>query len=233
MHELATNCIKYGALSNGRGRVFVSWTTDGSHLDLDWRESGGPPVTQPMKRGFGTILIEQSARSEGGEARMEAGPGGVVWRLRLPLHRTEHQFYGATPSLMRTRPPQTPAGVLRGLRVLIIEDEPLVSLEIASILRDAGAEPVGPFASLASALEKSKAGGFDAAVLDGNLLGEPVDDVAVVLSAAAVPFVFISGYGRESLPKAFSHVPLLSKPFEPATLIEAVRKLTRSAAVPV
>src|SRR3546814_11568723 len=64
LHELATNAAKYGALSVTTGRVDLSWgveeTANGRHLALDWTESGGPPVRQPLKPGFGCTVIEQT-----------------------------------------------------------------------------------------------------------------------------------------------------------------------------
>lgn len=57
IHELATNAAKYGALSAARGQVEVSWRIDGNRLSVEWRESGGPPVTAPSSSGFGSALI--------------------------------------------------------------------------------------------------------------------------------------------------------------------------------
>lgn len=64
LHELATNAVKYGAFSNAKGRVEISWTVKGTGNDrllhLDWREIGGPPVSEPGEKGFGSTLIEYS-----------------------------------------------------------------------------------------------------------------------------------------------------------------------------
>jgi two-component sensor histidine kinase/CheY-like chemotaxis protein len=225
IHELGTNSIKYGALSSSSGRVAITWTIDGSDMRLRWAERNGPMVTTLGKRSFGTTLIEQSAKSEGGEAVMDLEDGGVVWRFRLPLHRVTKQFYATTPAIVRT-PKGEAIQSLRGLRVLVIEDEPLVAMELAAIIQDAGAEAVGPMSSCEAALQKINSGGFDLAILDGNLLGEPVDEIAAALTRAKVPFLFISGYGRESLPRAYGHAPLVGKPFASQTLIEELVKLT-------
>ena len=62
LHELATNAVKYGAVSNGTGQVQVSWDTAGvahqRRLHLTWQEAGGPPVKEPRHRGFGSLLIQ-------------------------------------------------------------------------------------------------------------------------------------------------------------------------------
>ena len=61
-------------------------------------------------------------------------------------------------------------------------------------------------------------GPIDLALLDGNLKGEPVDEVAALFDSLSVPFCFVSGYGRENLPQGFDHAPLIEKPFRPDTL---------------
>lgn len=85
-HELATNAVKYGALSGETGRVSVTWALDDDEAQLLWRESGGPAVTPPTRRGFGSRLIERAAPLElGGRATVDYGADGVRCRLSFPL----------------------------------------------------------------------------------------------------------------------------------------------------
>jgi PAS domain S-box-containing protein len=87
VHELGTNAAKYGALSNGHGRVAIRWRSTGDRLSLVWQEVGGPPVSPPTKRGFGTRMIERSLASElDGEVSIRFEPGGLVCTVdaRLP-----------------------------------------------------------------------------------------------------------------------------------------------------
>jgi PAS domain S-box-containing protein len=87
-HELATNALKYGALSNGDGRVVLGWTYDAATRDLalTWTETGGPPVAPPTRRGFGSRLIERSLRGElKGAATMDWRPEGLVCTMRATL----------------------------------------------------------------------------------------------------------------------------------------------------
>jgi PAS domain S-box-containing protein len=85
LHELATNAAKYGALSNGSGKVDVAWELlEPRKARLIWRESGGPPVATPERRGFGTRLIETSF-SEGSQPCVEFRPEGLVCTLELRL----------------------------------------------------------------------------------------------------------------------------------------------------
>ncbi|WP_312163507.1 PAS domain S-box protein [Phenylobacterium sp.] len=85
-HELATNAVKYGALSVEGGRVDLTWTLDGADLALTWAEHGGPPVSPPTRKGFGTRLIERGLRGDlRGTARMSYEPGGLVCTMRARL----------------------------------------------------------------------------------------------------------------------------------------------------
>lgn len=85
LHELATNSMKYGALSVDGGSVTVRWTADDSQLDLTWTESGGPPVsTVPDKRGFGSEMVDRIVHSAGGGVSKMWQREGLVAELRLP-----------------------------------------------------------------------------------------------------------------------------------------------------
>src|SRR4029077_12172361 len=92
LHEIATNAAKYGALSNDTGTVALDWEiieeSDGRKLRLVWTEAGGPHVTAPVQRGFGSRLIERSARDQlGGEATVDFLPRGVVYTITCSLQR--------------------------------------------------------------------------------------------------------------------------------------------------
>lgn len=88
LHELATNAAKYGALSVPSGHVELEWQTAGGDFGLGWRERGGPPVTEPEKRGFGTRLLEQAlSRDLGGTVRVDFAPEGVTCTISAPLAR--------------------------------------------------------------------------------------------------------------------------------------------------
>ena len=86
VHELGTNAAKYGALSTGEGAVAVRWTADDGRLSFVWRESGGPSVTPPAARGFGTRMIERALAAErGGTARIDFAPEGLVCTVEAAL----------------------------------------------------------------------------------------------------------------------------------------------------
>jgi two-component sensor histidine kinase len=90
VHEMATNAAKYGALSNDSGTVALDWEIieegGAQKLRLVWTEAGGPPVVAPVQRGFGSRLIERSARDQlGGEATVDFLPRGVVYTVLCSL----------------------------------------------------------------------------------------------------------------------------------------------------
>lgn len=90
LHELTTNAVKYGALSTASGRLDVTWRlvqkpAQPALLMLDWRESGGPPVAMPQRRGFGSRFIEESVKTElQGAAVLQFDPGGLCCRMQVP-----------------------------------------------------------------------------------------------------------------------------------------------------
>jgi two-component sensor histidine kinase len=103
VQELATNAVKYGALSNGEGQIGISWTTDPERdpalLQIRWAETGGPPVHPPTRRGFGTRLLERSLSHEvDGKVEIEFRPTGVVCTIEAPLGSTgrERTFVGGS-----------------------------------------------------------------------------------------------------------------------------------------
>jgi two-component sensor histidine kinase len=89
LHELTTNAVKYGALSNDAGWVTIDWTVQpvaaGVDLCLSWTEQGGPPVAPPQRKGFGTRLIARSLASESGVAELSYPPEGARCRITVVL----------------------------------------------------------------------------------------------------------------------------------------------------
>jgi PAS domain S-box-containing protein len=100
VHELATNAAKYGALSNGSGRISVHWTIvdhDGERLQIVWTEAGGPKVASPSSKGFGSRLIERGLAGQlGGEAVIDYRETGVVCRIMAPLNT----ITGSVPDIL-------------------------------------------------------------------------------------------------------------------------------------
>ena len=110
-------------------------------------------------------------------------------------------------------------------RILIVEDEPLVSILIEDVLAEIGWDFVGPARSVSEALALAEVEALSAAVLDVNLDGMPVDPVSEALERRGIPYLLMTGYQRAELPLSLRHAPVLEKPFEPMTLLDAVRSL--------
>jgi PAS domain S-box-containing protein len=86
LHELGTNAVKYGALTERAGRVEIRWLVEAERLKLVWRERGGPPVVEPGQRGFGSRLLERGLAADlGGTVRIRFDPEGVVCTMDAPL----------------------------------------------------------------------------------------------------------------------------------------------------
>lgn len=85
LHELATNAIKYGALSNTRGRIELAWSrAEDGQLVLRWTELGGPRVKAPQRKGFGSRLIEGTINPLGGKVLFDWRAEGLVCEIAVP-----------------------------------------------------------------------------------------------------------------------------------------------------
>ncbi|MCJ7529322.1 MAG: response regulator [Methyloceanibacter sp.] len=107
-------------------------------------------------------------------------------------------------------------------RILVVEDEFLIALDIASVLEQAGLAVIGPAGTVGDALQAIEQEDVHGALLDIHLAGEPVGRIADALKARNIPFAFVSGYGREQLPPAHKAALLVRKPFTGKELLAAV-----------
>ena len=103
---------------------------------------------------------------------------------------------------------------LTGLRLLVVEDEPVVAMELEDLIGSLGGEAVGPFGRVGDALEALGRERVNGAVLDVRLDGETTFEVADVLLLAANPILFVTGGAVGSIPERYRQVPRLHKPFD-------------------
>ncbi|MGF1632064.1 MAG: sensor histidine kinase [Kiloniellaceae bacterium] len=102
LHELATNATKYGALSTPDGRIAIAWErtdreAEAPKLTITWRESGGPPVTSPAQKGFGSQILERHAAvAFRGRVTLDYGTGGCLWILEAPLQSFVDDIHAST-----------------------------------------------------------------------------------------------------------------------------------------
>jgi PAS domain S-box-containing protein len=233
LHELATNARKYGALSVPQGQLSVSWSmlaNKGRMLVLQWSERGGPAVAAPSSVGFGTSLIQQALDAHGGSASIQYAAEGVTCEIKLPLAEPVPLGSAASEaaavraqSIAMLQPTDKPS--LRGKRILVVEDEALLSMDLEASLAAAGCHVVGPAATVETARKLIKHEQCDAALLDVNLSGHPVDELAAALTKHAVPFAFLTGYGREALPRGFGEAKMLGKPFSQHEVLAMLAQL--------
>ncbi len=240
LHELGTNARKYGALSVPTGRLTLRWMVRGGgdeKLLIQWQERGGPPVRPPNQHGFGSMLIEQSLEAQGGQVSVTYPVEGVTCEISIPLPVSRRPAVSSGRVSFETarRPASLEGSPARpspqkNTRILIVEDEPLVSMDVAMALSDAGCDIVGPAANLDKARELIAGDQFEVAILDANIAGEPVHELAAELSRRGIPFAFLTGYGREGMPQEFRTAPLIDKPFNPRQLVAVVEALVAEKA---
>jgi PAS domain S-box-containing protein len=231
LHELATNARKHGALSSPAGRLSIDWDVEEeartSRLKLAWKERNGAQTRSPGRPGFGLTLIEQTIRAHGGESVMQYTPAGFLCEIRMPLSR-QPVASKVTARIERTWHIPAEHGessVLRGKRILIIEDEPLISMDLANTVAEAGCVPVGPAGDIDSAKALLDGDEFDAALLDSSLHGESTADLVAQLTQLGKPFAFITGHGVRRLPAGFRDNIVLAKPYTQGQLLVVLETL--------
>ena len=237
VHELATNALKFGALSRAGGRIGVTWMlSSAGHLNLSWSESGGPTVSPPLRRGFGTTLIERALGMEtGGGAILRYLPEGVVCDVFLPA--------GALASRTETQAPVPPADTAPApvpaayppvrYRILVVEDSFLLVSLLDKMFDRLGWQAIGPATDLAGALELAAEARFDVAMLDVNLNGEMIWPVADLLRERGIPFIFCTGYAlRKLLPAHLAGSVVLSKPFQLTEVEQRIRQVIHEHQAP-
>lgn len=234
LHELASNAVNYGSLSCPSGRVEISWKrmgTKGDKLLFVWRESGGPAVSSPQRRGFGTVLIERSGGLPHMTTRLKFDPAGVECHIEANLDDdvlSESVMFNPirkeAPLLIHPRASHARQQAGTRGNILVIEDEPLTALEIEDTLTEEGYRTIGPSTTVASALEAINRGGIDAAIIDAGLLGTSAARVREKLNQDGVPYVLISDQ-LLSTEDISPNMRPMRRPIRNALLIELLAEL--------
>ncbi len=216
-HEMMTNAAKYGALSQKAGRLSVSWSREpGGDLRVEWQELGGPSVKPPERRGFGSVIVEQTIPFElRGESRVQYLKQGVHGSFLIPAFHIgeidEEEEVAVTA-------PTVPPIPLDAKRLLLVEDSMMIALDAQAMLAEEGLD-VEIAGTIADADRLLGMDSFDIAVLDVNLSGDTSFGIADRLIALGMPFVFATGYGESIvMPDRFKAVPVVSKPYDGAAL---------------
>jgi two-component sensor histidine kinase len=216
IHELATNAAKYGALSAPDGRLDVSWTLGNDALILQWTESGGPPSGPPTKTGFGSKVIDASIKRQlNGDIERQWSGDGLRCVVRVPAEHFSPPAAHLVARVLHAHEETSAAATenVRGKRLLLVEDEPLVAMMMSQLIRNLGGEVVGPFGSMAE-VDEASVESIDAAVLDVNVAGQLVYPLADRVASLHKPIVFLTGYDAKSVDPRFGDSPILTKPID-------------------
>ena len=237
IHELVTNSAKYGGLSDS-GRAHISWQlNERGDLLVTWKESGGPPVKPPSRKGFGSTIIDRSVPYDlGGESAIDYKPEGVEARFRIPArHVSEPRDYSG-PAIRFPRPAPANAGpvpeqVVRGANALLVEDSLIIALDAEDILKRLGAAHVATGATVEGALDTIRAARPTFALLDINLGDQTSYAVADRLAELGIPFLFATGYGEQAdLPREHRRRRVIQKPYTLENVARALAELMQSEA---
>lgn len=218
LHELATNAVKHGALSRPAGNVRVSWSRAGTgQLRLQWQETGAPHTVPPATRGFGLTVLQTAASDLGASASYDFTDQGFVYTLQGPFEipdpatdpsLAQDAARAVSYPIVASEQPMSPC------RVLVVEDETLVALQLQGDLEDEGHEVVGPAMSLKQGLLLATEENIDAALVDVRLGRDTSAAIADKLLARNIPFAFATGYSDAAmLPVHLRQVPKLGKPY--------------------
>jgi light-regulated signal transduction histidine kinase (bacteriophytochrome) len=232
LHELLTNAVKHGSLSKPEGALRVTWEKTNRNgkdwLTLTWLEFNGPIVRKPTRRGFGRTLLERVfAADVGGGVSLAFQPEGVSCVIEIPFAKVVGEDAVAQASIGSDADGamDVGAGILSGIRILVVEDDIVIGMNLVDGLVEADATVVGPFTELAKGLAGAVECQFDIALLDVNLNGKPSWPIASLLTDQDIPIIFLTGYSDSAQrPERFREIPTLLKPYSVTLVVEKVRK---------
>ena len=230
IHEMITNSAKYGSLSDSSGQltIGVSRNDDGS-LQLEWKESGGPPVKPPTRRGFGSTIVERSIPFElNGEAKVNYKLPGLEAEFCIPARwvvwKDGEMSDRQGSSSATTKTWRSSADAPKS--VLLVEDSMIIALDTEDCLRELGVDEVVVESTVAGALASLEKHQPDLAILDYNLGRESSENVARDLARRGIPYWLATGYGEMAdRLEEMGAMGLLIKPYGKAELIGILKEL--------
>ena len=219
VHELMTNAAKYGSLSVPEGRLEMRWAiTDAGDCAFFWRELDGPIVLPPTRSGFGSKLVQRTIGYDlGGTAELVYDTGGVRVQILIPARH----LVKSVGTVRQTQSRSSISAALKGLDVLVVEDQSLIAMDTEEALRNLGAVSVRLCASVQDAKPELERAIPDCAVLDFNLGDDNSAEIADILRLSNTPFIFATGYGdTAAIPDRFKDVPIVRKPVSATALAD-------------
>ncbi|MDB5503610.1 MAG: two-component system sensor histidine kinase/response regulator [Tardiphaga sp.] len=237
VHELVTNARKYGALSTTDGRITVTTSRDeAGNVSIAWCETGGPMVSAPQRKGFGSTVLGQVIPFElNGMSTPRYLPGGYCLDIILPAAAAtcaEPEPQTSFPDEESNAP--APADIARLLTTcLLVEDNLFIAVDAEDLLRALGAKTVVVANSVADALAALAMQSFGFALLDVNLGPENSLPIGRYLKAHAIPFVFGTGYGEDlAMGELLADVPIVTKPYHRLSMLKALTRLIPTGSAP-
>ena len=216
-HELATNAAKHGALADQNGSIEIGWdhTTDDDLLTIRWTETSarnGAAIVPTESTGFGSDMLNQVVEQQlGGEIHRDLSTGNLDCTIRIALHPSRRARKPLAVPDAADGPPQNTA---TGTRILVVEDDPIVAMDLTDTLGTMGYTVMATAHDVQSALSALNCSTPDLAVIDINLGHETSEPVAEVLIERGIPFLLSTGYDSEGAPESvFTGLPRITQPF--------------------
>jgi light-regulated signal transduction histidine kinase (bacteriophytochrome)/CheY-like chemotaxis protein len=230
VHELVTNARKYGALSVPGGQITVTTSSDEiGNVSVTWVETGGPAVTAPIRKGFGTTVLAQVIPFElNGTSTPRYHTLGYCFDIILPAAVAQCVERPAdVQQPLDEGIAASPADIKRLVsRCLLVEDNLFIAVDAEDLLHSLGAESVVIANSVADALTILSTQAFSFALLDVSLGPENSLPIARYVKAHSIPFAFGTGYGEDlTMGDALADVPIITKPYHRVSMLKALEKL--------
>lgn len=222
VHELMTNSMKYGALTDHRGRVEIAVSSSpAGDMIVRWTETGGPPVKAPAHKGFGSTIIERSIPFElNGRARIDFKLSGVEVTIEIPAIYVSKAKPGATVGA-RDDVATVDQSIRAPESVLIVEDTMIIGMVAEDYFRELGSENVAVASNLEQADEILRNMAIEFALLDVNLGRETSFGLARRLARDGIKIAFASGYGDgANFPSELQDIPRITKPYNKDSITE-------------
>ena len=218
MNELASNAVKYGALSNERGKVDLTWNYHLGKLHIAWKEKGGPIVEKPTRHGFGTTLIQEALAYEfNADCSLNFAPEGVEGNFIIPVENNPLETEN------KIKPIEIKPVKINSFVALVLEDDYIIAKEMTSHLKSLGATKVDAAPTIESAKACIEKIDYDIAFLDVNIRGKFSLEIATLLEKKGVPFVFSTGFGsKDQELNNTACLEILSKPVSKAKLLSVL-----------
>lgn len=219
-HELLTNAVKHGALSLPDGNVSIDVSTHADRtVSIRWVETGGPAIADNRLSGIGSSIFRNALRDDGA-VDISYSDDGLKCDIRV--HRSfQNEALQKTPPVAGSAAAQAadPETWFSGRRIMVVEDDPIIGMDLADIFESRGATVLGPFSRVTDALAALESPP-EAALIDFNLGRTTSDEIASRLSELAVPFIVLTGQlDSADLGEAFEGVTVISKPFREVDLV--------------